>query len=81
MKKIHIGNLPFSATEANVRTLFAQYGTVHSVELITDRNTGESRGFAFVKMEEDEAKVAMTTLNGTELGGRRLKVNEARPQQ
>ena len=81
MKRIYISNLPFGATEADVRELFEQYGTVHSVELVTDRNTGQSRGFAFVEMEEGEAKAAMTALNGTEMGGRSLKVNEARPRR
>ena len=80
MKKIYVGNLPFSSTEDEIRQLFSQYGTVTSVALITDRDTGAPRGFGFVEMEEggDEA---INALNNHELGGRNLKVNEAEPRE
>jgi RNA recognition motif-containing protein len=78
LKKIYVGNLPFSATEAEVRELFAQHGTVHSVKLITDRETGRPRGFGFIEMERNEANAAIQALNGTDFGGRSLRVNEAR---
>ncbi len=80
MKKIYVGNLPFSSTEDEIRQLFAQYGNVSSVALITDRDTGAPRGFGFVEMEEggDEA---INALNNHELGGRNLKVNEAKPRE
>jgi RNA recognition motif-containing protein len=72
-----VGNLPFSADEAAVRTLFAQHGTVDSVALITDRDTGQPRGFGFVEMSSADAQRAMQSLNGKDFGGRPLKVNEA----
>jgi len=82
VKTIYVGNLPFTATEAQVRDLFAQYGTVQAVRLITDRNTGRLRGFGFVEMEDDTAALAaMVTLNGTDMDGRALTVNEARPRR
>jgi RNA recognition motif-containing protein len=77
-KTIYVGNLSFDASEADVRELFAQYGAVHSVELITDRETGRARGFGFVEMDSDDASAAIEALNGTEFGGRTLRVNEAR---
>ena len=77
MSKIYVGNLPFSATEDSVRTLFAQYGTVESVALINDRDTGRPRGFGFVEMNNSDASRAMQALNGQELDGRALKINEA----
>jgi RNA recognition motif-containing protein len=77
MSKIYVGNLPFSATEDSVRTLFAQYGTVESVALINDRETGRPRGFGFVEMSEADAAKAIQSLNGQDMGGRPLKVNEA----
>ncbi len=79
MKKIYIGNLSFDSTEADIRTLFEQHGAVQSVNLITDRETGRSRGFGFVEM--DSAEEAIKALDGTEVGGRALKVNEARPRE
>lgn len=79
MKKIYIGNLSFDSTEADIRTLFEQHGAVQSVNLITDRETGRSRGFGFVEM--DSAEEAIKALDGTEIGGRALKVNEARPRE
>ena len=77
MSKIYVGNLPFSATEDAVRTLFAQHGTVESVALINDRETGQPRGFGFVEMPRPDAARAIQSLNGQDMGGRALKVNEA----
>ena len=77
MSKIYVGNLPFSADEAGVRALFAQHGTVDSVALILDRDTGPPRGFAFVEMPRTDAARAIQSLNGQDMGGRALKVNEA----
>ena len=77
MTKIYVGNLPFSATENEVRELFAQHGTVESVSLITDRDTGRPRGFGFVQMSQADASRAIQNLNGKDLGGRPLRVNEA----
>ena len=79
-KKIYVGNLPFSATDDEVRELFAQYGTVETVNLITDRDTGRPRGFGFVEMA-DGADEAISALHQTVMGGRNLNVNEARPRQ
>lgn len=81
MKRIYVGNLPFSATEDQIRTLFTEHGTVESVSLITDRHTGDPRGFGFVEMQPAEADAAIEALNGTELDGRDLKVNAARPRR
>lgn len=81
MKNIYVGNLSFDASESQVRTLFEAYGTVDSVSIITDRDTGQPRGFAFVEMPDDDAATkAMEALNGTSLGGRNLNINEARPK-
>jgi RNA recognition motif-containing protein len=77
MSKLYVGNLPFSATEDAVRTLFAQHGTVDSVALIMDRDTGQPRGFGFVEMPNSDATRAIQNLNGQDMGGRPLKVNEA----
>ena len=77
MTKIYVGNLPFSATESEVRDLFAQHGTVDSVALPTDRETGRPRGFGFVEMPQADAQKAMQALNGFNMGGRPLRVNEA----
>jgi RNA recognition motif-containing protein len=77
MSKIYVGNLPFSATEDAVRNQFAQYGTVESVALINDRETGRPRGFGFVEMSKADAARAIQSLNGQDMGGRPLKVNEA----
>jgi RNA recognition motif-containing protein len=79
-KKLYVGNLPFSATEAELRDLFGNYGAVESVAVITDRETGRPRGFAFVEMEASAADSAMRALDGTEMGGRSLRVNEANPR-
>ena len=78
--KIYVGNLPFSATDEEVRELFDPYGPVDSVQLITDRETGRPRGFGFVEMSSGAAE-AIEALNQTEMGGRRLNVNEARPRE
>ena len=77
MSKIYVGNLPFSATETAIRELFGQHGTVESVALITDRDTGQPRGFGFVEMPRADAARAIQNLNGQDMGGRPLKVNEA----
>ena len=79
-KKIYVGNLPFSATESEVRELFEPHGTVHSVSLIEDRETGRPRGFGFVEMDDDAADAAISALAGTTLGERTININEARPR-
>ncbi len=82
MKNIFVGNLSFRTTEDEVRSLFAAYGSVDRVNLITDRDTGQARGFGFVEMSNDgEAERAISELNGRELGGRAINVNEARPKE
>jgi cold-inducible RNA-binding protein len=81
MKNIFVGNLSFSTTEDSIRALFEQYGTVERVNLITDRDTGQARGFGFVEMSVNaDADRAIAALNGKELDGRALNVNEARPK-
>jgi len=80
MKSIYVGNLPFSATEEEVSALFSPFGNVESVKIITDRETGRPRGFAFVDMGDDDAENAIKALEGHEMGGRSLKINEARPK-
>ena len=77
MKKIYVGNLPFSATDDEVNEMFGKHGTVHSVALINDRETGRPRGFGFVEMDDDAATAAIQALDGQEMGGRNLRVNEA----
>ena len=77
MTKIYVGNLPFTATEQDVKDLFAQHGTVESVALPSDRETGRPRGFGFVEMPQADAQRAMGALNGFNMGGRPLRVNEA----
>jgi RNA recognition motif-containing protein len=81
MKRLYVGNLPFSATEDEIRELFEQHGRVHSCSLINDRETGQPRGFGFVEMDEEDADSAVEALNGYSVGGRSLKVNEARPRE
>jgi RNA recognition motif-containing protein len=82
MKRIYVGNLPFSATEEEVAALFGQYGEVTNVDLITDRQTGRPRGFGFIQMEDDSAAMsAIEGLNGSDMGGRSLSINEARPRE
>jgi len=81
VKNIFVGNLDFSATESSLRALFEPYGKIDRVNLVTDRDTGRSRGFAFVEMTDSaEADRAIAALNGANLGGRALNVNEARPK-
>ena len=77
MKKVYVGNLPFSATEDEIRDLFGQHCTVESVALITDRETGRPRGFGFVELNDDGLSAVIDALDGYELGGRELRVNEA----
>ena len=80
-KKIYVGNLSFDATEEQVSDMFAQYGKVDSIAMITDRGTGRFRGFCFIEMEESAANAAIKALNDTNLDGRMLRVNEARPRE
>ena len=79
-KSIYVGNLPWSATEEPVQSLFADYGPVVSVKLVSDRETGRARGFGFVEMEEPGASAAIEALDNANFGGRTLRVNEAKPR-
>ena len=80
--KLYVGGLPYSTTEQQLQELFTQHGSVTSAKVITDRYTGQSRGFGFVEMATgEEAQKAISALNGTEMGGRTITVNEARPQE
>ena len=79
-KKLYVGNLSFQTTEDDLSNLFGQAGPVESVRIITDRDTGRSRGFGFVEMGDEDAEKAINQYNGTDLDGRALTVNEARPQ-
>jgi RNA recognition motif-containing protein len=81
MKKIYVGNLPLTATEDQLRQLFTDHGIVESVNVVTDRETGRSRGFGFVEMAAADADTAISALNGTTLGDRNLNVNAARPRR
>lgn len=80
MKSIYVGNIPFSASENDLRDLFGAYGNVSSVKLIEDRETGRFRGFGFVEMEDADALAAIEALDGHDMSGRPLKVNEAKPR-
>jgi len=81
MRKIFVGNFTFNTTEADIRQLFAPFGAIDSVTVVTDRDTGRSRGFGFVEMPNNaEADAAIAALNGKDAGGRALTVNEARPK-
>ena len=81
MKNIFVGNLSFGATEDSVRSMFAAHGTVDRVSIVTDRETGQARGFGFVEMHDNaEGDRAIAALNGADLDGRALNVNEARPK-
>ncbi|MCU1261853.1 MAG: hypothetical protein JWO80_4738 [Bryobacterales bacterium] len=81
MKNIFVGNLSFKTSEQDIRSLFESYGTVDRVNVVTDRDTGQPRGFAFVEMSSDaEGDKAITSLNGTDVDGRTLNINEARPK-
>ncbi len=77
MKKLYVGNLPWSISEDELRDFFASFGNVSSVAIITDRDTGRSRGFAFVEMDDADADRAIQEANGKELGGRSLRIDEA----
>src|SRR2546426_8140514 len=80
--KLYVGGLPYSSTEQQLQELFSQHGSVTSAKIITDRYTGQSRGFGFVEMATgEEAQKAIAALNGSSMGGRTLVVNEARPQE
>ncbi len=81
MTKLFIGNLPFSATEQSVRALFEPHGTIESLALINDRDTGRPRGFGFIEMSSSDASKAMQALNGKDFEGRALKVNEAQAKE
>jgi cold-inducible RNA-binding protein len=82
MKNIFVGNLSFGATEESVRSMFEAHGTVDRVSIVTDRDTGRSRGFGFVEMPNDaEGNAAINSVNGREIDGRSLNVNEARPKE
>lgn len=78
---IYVGNLPFTTTPSDLEELFAQYGAVDSANIINDRDTGRSRGFGFVEMDDDGGRKAIEELDGSDFGGRNLKVNEARPRR
>ncbi len=81
MKNLYVGNLPHSTTEAELRNLFETHGAIEKITLVTDRDTGRSRGFGFVEMANaSEADKAIAALNGTDLGGRTLTINEAKPK-
>jgi RNA recognition motif-containing protein len=81
-RKLYVGNLSYSVTNADLEKLFSPHGTIRSAEVITDRATGQAKGFGFVEMENDEdAQAAISALDGKEHGGRALKVNEARPRE
>ncbi|HXH30864.1 MAG TPA: RNA-binding protein [Bacteriovoracaceae bacterium] len=81
-KKIYVGNLPFTATNESLSEMFSRFGSVDSSKIVTDRDTGRSKGFGFVEMSSsDEADSAIEKLNGSDLGGRALTVNEARPME
>jgi len=78
---VYVGNLPFNTTNGDLETLFAEYGEVESAAVITDRDTGRSRGFGFVEMPDAAANEAIENLNGADYGGRQLTVNQARPRR
>ena len=78
---IYVGNLPFSVTEDSLKEMFESFGPVHSVKLITDRETGRPRGFGFIEMDNAEADAAIKELNNTELEGRMIKVNQSEPRK
>ena len=81
MKNLYVGNFPHSTTEADLRNLFQEHGTVEKITLVMDRETGRSRGFGFVEMgDASEADKAIAALNGADLGGRALTINEAKPK-
>ena len=77
VKKLYVGNLPFSATEEEITQAFGEHGTVHSVALINDRETGRPRGFGFIEVDDDALQTMISAMDGKEMGGRALRVNEA----
>jgi len=82
LKKIYVGNLSFQTSDQDLKNLFDEYGQVSSAAIVTDRDSGRSRGFGFVEMEDDKAAMsAISAINGREVDGRALNVNEARPRQ
>lgn len=81
MKKIYVGNLPWSATDASLQEAFSAFGEVQSASVVTDRETGRSRGFGFVEMDGADAEKAIRELDGRDLDGRAMRVNEARPKE
>lgn len=81
MKKIYVGNLPWSIDETGLRDLFSAIGEVHSAAIISDRDTGRSRGFGFIEMDDSDADKAISELNGREIDGRQLRINEARARE
>lgn len=78
--KLYVGGLAYSVKDTDLEALFAEFGTVASAKVITDRDSGQSKGFGFVELEDEAAKAAISALNGKEVSGRALTVNEARPQ-
>ena len=81
-KKLYVGGLPYAVTDQRLEEVFSEHGTIESARVVTDRDTGRSRGFGFVEMEnQSEAESAISALNGTDLDGRTLTVNEARPRE
>ncbi|ACI19129.1 RNA recognition motif domain-containing protein [Dictyoglomus thermophilum] len=80
-KTLYVGNLPWSTTEEELKNIFASHGTVYSARIISDRNTGRSKGFGFVEVDESEAEKMISALNNTEVKGRRIIVNEAKPRE
>ena len=80
-KNIYVGNLPWSTTDADLRNMFSQYGEVSSAHVIEDRETGRSRGFGFVEMDDEGGRKAIQAVNGTDFQGRNLKVNESQPRE
>ena len=81
MKKIYVGNLPWSTDDSSLRDLFSTVGEVHSAAVVSDRETGRSRGFGFIEMDDSDADKAISELNGREVDGRQLRINEARPRE
>jgi RNA recognition motif-containing protein len=81
MKKIYVGNLPWSTDDSGLRDLFSTVGEVHSAAVVSDRETGRSRGFGFIEMDDSDADKAISELNGREVDGRQLRINEARPRE
>ncbi|GHS86701.1 RNA-binding protein [Campylobacterota bacterium] len=81
MKQLYVGNLPYTITEDKLRETFSPYGTVNAVRMMMDRETGRFRGFGFVEMDDDDALKAIEALDGKDLGGRNLRVNEARDRE